>query len=143
MKIMLIGAGYVGLVSALGFCEMGHQIVLVEREAEKLARLKAGITTMHERGVVKLLQKHLSGRLCLTNSIAAHTAAADVGMICVGPPSSKGGAADPVAVFDVVRELLPILGGATVLVSKSTVPVGTCARIRAVLRERGVACCVA
>jgi UDPglucose 6-dehydrogenase len=138
MRITVFGAGYVGLVSALCFAEIGHRVVVVENNARKLERLRRGKTTIHEQLVPELLRRHLPKNICFTASADEGMEEFDAVFICVGTPASHRGSTDLSSVTEVVRGLAPYLRQHTVLVEKSTVPVGTCDSLRSLLMEQGV-----
>jgi UDPglucose 6-dehydrogenase len=130
MKLSVIGCGYLGAVHAACMADLGHDVVGVEADAERASKLAAGQAPFHEPGFDELLEQALaSGRLSFTTDMAA-AAGAQVHFICVGTPQQAGTyAADLSYVNSAVNDLLPHLGphpdGPTVVVGKSTVPVGT------------------
>lgn len=142
MQICVIGAGYVGLVSAACFAEMGNSVVCVERDAARVARLARGETPIYEPGLEPMLKAHLaSGQLRFTEQLAAGIAQAEVVFIAVGTPSGEDGSADLSHVLAVADELGASLQRACLVANKSTVPVGTgervAQRINAGLQLRG------
>jgi UDPglucose 6-dehydrogenase len=126
MKIAVIGAGYVGLVSAACFAELGHEVVTVDMDKEKVAQLRAGGVPIHEDLLPELLQRHRGKGLSFSTDIQAAFHFCDVAFICVGTPPSPNGDADLSFVEGVARELAFSLDRHKVIVEKSTVPVGTC-----------------
>ena len=130
MKIAIIGAGYVGLVSAACFAEIGHEVITVDNDSAKVERLKAGEVPIHEELLPELLRKHGNKRLRYSSSITEAFRFCDIAFICVGTPPSPNGDADLSFVEGVSRELAKALDRHKVIVEKSTVPVGTADAIR-------------
>src|SRR6195952_637646 len=126
MKIAVIGAGYVGLVSAACFAELGHEVVTVDMDKDKIAQLRDGGVPIHEDLLPALLQRHRGKGLSFSTDIQAAFHFCDVAFICVGTPPSPNGDADLSYVEGVARELAFSLDRHKVIVEKSTVPVGTC-----------------
>jgi UDPglucose 6-dehydrogenase len=126
MKIAVIGAGYVGLVSAACFAELGHEVVTVDNDSEKVKLLIAGQIPIHENLLPELVHRHLGNRLRFSGDIVTAVQASDVVFITVGTPPSSNGEADLSYVEGVARELARSLNGRKVVVEKSTVPVRTC-----------------
>jgi UDPglucose 6-dehydrogenase len=123
----MIGAGYVGLVSAACFSEFGWTVTCVENDAGRLADLKAGKSPIYEPGLDDLVERNMTaGRLIFTDDLGSSAANADIVLLAVGTPMRRGdGYADLSYVFAAVEEMAPHLTGFTVVVTKSTVPVGT------------------
>jgi UDPglucose 6-dehydrogenase len=126
MKIAVVGAGYVGLVSAACFAELGHEVIAVDNDPAKIAMLREGKIPIHEEHLPELIARHLDGRLQFSSDIRFACKQCDVVFICVGTPPSYTGEADLSYVEGVARELSGALDGHKVIVEKSTVPVGTC-----------------
>lgn len=125
--IAIAGAGYVGLTSAACFCEMGHQVRLVEVDPVRLNALQAGECPIYEPGLPELLSKHLGKRLRLTDRLDEAIQGAAALFVCVGTPPQASGAPDMTALRRLLRDLGHMENEAgTVLVLKSTVPPGTC-----------------
>lgn len=137
MKIAMIGTGYVGLVSGACFAEFGPDVVCVDVNADKVERLRAGEIPIFEPGLDTLVAKGLaSGRLSFTTDLRAAVASADAVFIAVGTPSRRGdGHADLRFVEAAAAEIAAALTGYTVVVTKSTVPVGTGRRVAQIIRE--------
>jgi len=137
MQIALIGTGYVGLVSGACFSEFGFNVTCVDKDPEKIKRLKRDEIPIYEPGLEDLVKKnHAAGRLHFTTDLAASVKCADVVFIAVGTPSRRGdGAADLVYVDSAAEEIAENLTGFTVIVTKSTVPVGTARRIEAIIKK--------
>ena len=138
MRITMIGSGYVGLVSGACFSDFGHQVICVDKDARKIAALEAGKMPIFEPGLDQLVANNVeAGRLSFTTDLAAAVAGADAVFIAVGTPSRRGdGHADLSYVFAATEEIADAVTGPTVVVTKSTVPVGTGDRVEAILRER-------
>ena len=138
MRVAMIGAGYVGLVSATCFSEFGFSVTCVDAAPERIAALRAGRVPIYEPGLEALLTANVAaGRLSFTENIADAVSAADVVMLAVGTPSRRGdGHADLSFVFEAARQVADALAGYTVVATKSTVPVGTGREIARIIRER-------
>ncbi len=137
MKIAMIGTGYVGLVSGVCLSDFGHEVVCVDNNPQKLALLAQGKTPIFEPGLDVLMAKNAAaGRLSFTDDLAQATLGADAVFIAVGTPSRRGdGHADLTFVFSAVREVAQALQQPTVIVTKSTVPVGTNQKVAEILAE--------
>ena len=133
----MIGGGYVGLVSGACFAELGNEVAIVEVDEAKLASLNAGSIPIYEPGLQPLVADNVkAGRLTFGNDIATAVAGADAVFIAVGTPTRRGdGHADLSYVFAAVEQVARKLTGYTVIVTKSTVPVGTGRRIREILDQ--------
>ncbi len=127
MKIAMIGTGYVGLVSGVCFSDFGHEVVCVDKNPDKIAQLQAGQVPIFEPGLQDLMAKNVeAGRLSFTLDLAEAVAGADAVFIAVGTPTRRGdGHADLTYVMAAASEIGAALTGYTVVVTKSTVPVGT------------------
>ena len=127
MKIAVIGTGYVGLVSGACFSEFGFDVTCVDNDSDKIARIIAGDMPIYEPGLADLVGRNVTGgRLHFTTDLKTAVAMADVVFIAVGTPARRGdGHADLSFVYTVAREVAPYLNGYTVVITKSTVPVGT------------------
>jgi len=138
MKVAMIGTGYVGLVSGTCFAEFGHNVVCVDKDAAKIERLRKGEIPIFEPGLETLVASNAeSGRLSFTTELAPALKDADAVFIAVGTPSRRGdGHADLTYVFAAAEEIADTLDHYAVIVTKSTVPVGTGDRIEALIRER-------
>ena len=137
MKICMIGAGYVGLVSAACFSEFGWQVTCVDKDPKRLEELNAGHSPIYEPGLDDLLQRNMrAGRLTFTADLAGAVNDAAVIFLAVGTPMRRGdGYADLSHVFAAVEEIAPHLKGFAVITTKSTVPVGTSREIETRLRQ--------
>ncbi|MEI5688929.1 MULTISPECIES: UDP-glucose dehydrogenase family protein [Sphingomonas] len=138
MRITMIGSGYVGLVSGACFADFGHDVICVDKDEGKIAALKAGRMPIYEPGLESLVATNVAaGRLTFTTDLAASVAGADAIFIAVGTPSRRGdGHADLSYVFAATEEIAAAVTGPTVVVTKSTVPVGTGDKVEAILREK-------
>src|SRR5688500_5592151 len=139
MRIAMIGTGYVGLVSGSCFADFGHQVTCVDKDSDKIDALNAGRMPIWEPGLEALVKANAErGRLSFTTDLAEGVEGAEAVFIAVGTPARRGdGHADLTFVFDAVRELARVMTGPTVVVTKSTVPVGTGDRITELLKEEG------
>ena len=137
MKIAMIGAGYVGLVSGACFSEFGVNVTCVDKDAEKIARLRGGEIPIFEPGLDDLVARNAqAGRLAFASDLPAAVAGADAVFIAVGTPSRRGdGHADLTYVYAAAREIAHALTGYAVVVTKSTVPVGTGREVARIIRE--------
>ena len=137
MRVAMIGAGYVGLVSGTCFAAFGHGVTCVDKDPDKVEALRAGAIPIYEPGLSDLVAANMQeGRLSFTTEIAASAREADVVMIAVGTPSRRGdGHADLNFVFAAAREVASALSGFTVVVMKSTVPVGTGDEVERIIRQ--------
>ena len=137
MHVAMIGAGYVGLVSGACFADFGHEVLLVDKDAGRIAALRAGRMPLFEPGLADLVAANVrAGRLSFAGELAEAVARADAVFIGVGTPSRRGdGHADLSFVYQAAREIAAALSGYTVVVTKSTVPVGTGDEVERILRE--------
>src|SRR4030088_51987 len=137
MRIAMIGAGYVGLVSGACFADFGHQVTCVDKDAGKIASLHRGEIPIFEPGLDALVASNVkAGRLDFTTDLATPVAEADAVFIAVGTPSRRGdGHADLTYVHAAAKEIATALAGFTVVVTKSTVPVGTGDEVERLIHE--------
>jgi UDPglucose 6-dehydrogenase len=137
MRVAMIGTGYVGLVSGACFADFGHQVVCIDKDAGKIERLKQGVMPIYEPGLDTLVAANVkAGRLSFTTEAAEAVAEADAVFIAVGTPSRRGdGHADLSYVHAAAEEVAALLQGFTVVVTKSTVPVGTGDEIEAIFKK--------
>lgn len=137
MKIAVIGAGYVGLVTAASFANLGHTVVNIDNDRKKLAMLKKGKSHFYEPGLEELIQSNVrEGRLSFAAEIGKAVAASDVVFIAVGTPPRPDGGADLSAIEGVARQVAATLGARyKLIIEKSTVPVSTGKKIRETLRR--------
>jgi UDPglucose 6-dehydrogenase len=137
MRIALIGSGYVGLVSAACFAELGHEVISVDNDAAKIAALERGEVPIHEHFLPELLKRHHRTRLNFSTSITEAVRASEVVFITVGTPQSETGEADLSFVEAVANEIASAIDDRKVIVEKSTVPVRTCESVRKSLLING------
>ncbi|WP_116092337.1 UDP-glucose dehydrogenase family protein [Sphingomonas crusticola] len=139
MRIAMIGTGYVGLVSGACLSDFGHNVVCVDKAEEKIAALKRGEMPIFEPGLADLVDSNVrAGRLTFTTDLAAGVDDADAVFIAVGTPSRRGdGHADLSYVFAAAREIAEHISKPCVIVTKSTVPVGTGDEVERIVREVG------
>jgi UDPglucose 6-dehydrogenase len=139
MRITVIGCGYLGATHAAAMAELGHEVLGVDVDESKVARLSAGEIPFYEPALPELLSRHVrSGRLRFTTDIAAAAAFADVHFVCVGTPQKAGEFSADLSYVDAAFEsLLSHVRPGAVVVGKSTVPVGTAARLAVEVREAG------
>ncbi len=144
MRVLVIGSGYVGLVAAACFAEAGHSVLGVDVDAAKLEGLQRGEVPIFEPGLEVIFQRHLaSGRLAFSTDLRTGIADADAAFICVGTPQSEDGSADLRFVLRVAQQigaalsLRPKEAPPLIVVDKSTVPVGTAARVHGVIAATG------
>jgi UDPglucose 6-dehydrogenase len=137
MRIAMIGAGYVGLVSGACFSDFGHHVICIDSDEEKIAALKSGEIPIHEPGLADLVAGNVKqGRLAFGNDMKSAVGSADVVFIAVGTPSRRGdGHADLSYVYAAAREIARALSKFAVVVTKSTVPVGTSDEVERLMRE--------
>ncbi len=139
MNITMIGTGYVGLVTGTCFAEFGHHVTCVDKIEEKIKKLDSGQIPIYEPGLKRLVAKNVEeDRLRFTTDLAAAVPGADAVFIAVGTPASRrgDGYADLTYIYEAAGELAPYLDGYTVIVDKSTVPVGTARQVKRIIREK-------
>jgi len=137
MRVAMIGTGYVGLVSGVCFADFGHEVICVDKDRGKIAALERGEMPIYEPGLNELVAANArAGRLKFTTELGPAVAAADAVFIAVGTPSRRGdGHADLSFVYAAAREIAGALDGFTVVITKSTVPVGTGDEVERIIRE--------
>lgn len=138
MKIAVIGTGYVGLVSGTCFAEFGHQVACIDIDTQKIRRLREGHVPIYEPGLQPMVEKNCAaGRLSFSSEFDPFIAEADVVFIAVGTPASRrgDGYADLTYVFEAARAIAPRLRDYTVVVNKSTVPVGTARQVARIIAQ--------
>lgn len=137
MKLTMVGSGYVGLVSGICFSDFGHDVVCCDKIATKIEALKSGIVPIYEPGLDDMMARNvMSGRLSFSVDLGANISNADAVFIGVGTPTRRGdGHADLTYVYAAAREIAHNLSGYTVIVTKSTVPVGTNREIARIITE--------
>ena len=139
MKIAMVGSGYVGLVSGACFADFGHEVVCIDKDQSKIDRLHDGIMPIYEPGLDQLVANNVkAGRLTFTTDLAEGIAGASAIFIAVGTPSRRGdGHADLSFVYAVAEEVGQNLSNEAVIVTKSTVPVGTGDEVERILKDSG------
>ncbi len=136
MHTIVVGTGYVGLVTGTCFADAGNQVTCVDIDENKIRALQRGEIPIYEPGLAELVRRNsLSGRLHFTTDLPAAVKKADVIYLAVGTPQGADGAADLSAIWAVARQIAPYLLPQVVVVTKSTVPVGTNSKLDAMLRE--------
>ncbi len=138
MRIAMIGAGYVGLVSAACFADFGHDVACVDKSAGRIAALRNGEAPIYEPGLVDLIARNVAaGRLSFTMDLGAALAGADAAFVAVGTPTRRGdGHADLSFIRAAAEEIADALSGPAVVALKSTVPVGTAREVAAIIAAR-------
>ncbi len=137
MRICVIGTGYVGLVAGTCFAESGNDVVCVDIDAAKIDMLRRGVVPIYEPGLQELIERNVEeGRLSFTTDIGEAVRQSTVCFIAVGTPESSDGSADLAAVIRAAAEIAEHMDGYRLIVTKSTVPVGTAARIRQIVASR-------
>ena len=136
MKIVVIGTGYVGLVTGTCFAEMGIEVICVDIDQKKIENLNNGVIPIFEPGLDSLVLKNVSkGRLSFSTSLASSIKDADVAFIAVGTPPSEDGSADLKYVLNVAKEIGKFMNSYGVIVTKSTVPVGTAYKVNNAIKQ--------
>lgn len=137
MRLVMVGSGYVGLVSGVCFADFGHDVVCVDKDPAKIARLKAGEVPIFEPGLDVMMQANMkAGRLSFTTDLAEAAIGADGIFIAVGTPTRRGdGHADLTYVYEAAREIAGLAPEGAVVVTKSTVPVGTGDEVERIIAE--------
>jgi UDPglucose 6-dehydrogenase len=137
MRVTMIGAGYVGLVSGACFADFGHRVTCIDKDVQKVAALNRGEIPIFEPGLADLVEANVRQERLRFAVDTASVATAEAVFIAVGTPSRRGdGHADLSFVYDAVREIAPLLSSAAVVITKSTVPVGTGDEIERILRDK-------
>jgi UDPglucose 6-dehydrogenase len=137
VKLCVVGTGYVGLVAGTCFAEGGNDVICVDIDADKVARLQQGVVPIYEPGLEELIKRNVAeGRLSFTTDLAAAVRQSLICFIAVGTPAGQDGGADLAAVSRVAAEIAAAMDGYRVIVDKSTVPVGTAERVAQVVASR-------
>lgn len=137
MRIAVIGSGYVGLVAAAGFSELGHNVVSIDNDPSKLSKLQQGVIPLYEEHLDRMIRRHLGARLSFSGDLALAVRDSEVIFIAVGTPSSENGEADLSYVEAVSQEIAGAITSYKVIVEKSTVPVHTSRWIRNTMLSHG------
>src|SRR5438552_2853968 len=136
MKIAVVGTGYVGLVVGACLAETGNDVVCADKDVAKIAMLEAGGMPIYEPGLEELVRRsHAEERLKFTTDLPAAVRASEIVFIAVGTPQGEDGAADLQHVLNVARDIGQAIDKYTVVVDKSTVPVGTAKRVQATIAK--------
>ena len=138
MKLCMIGTGYVGLVSGTCFADIGNQVICVDKDKDKISKLNSGISPIYEPGLDELIKKNYSAkRLSFTTNIKAAVNSSDIIFICVGTPTKKRSInVDLSFVYKCTKEILKYTKKKKILVTKSTVPIGTGDQIEKILKKK-------
>lgn len=136
MKITIVGTGYVGLVTGACFSEVGIEVTCVDIDKKKIENLKKGIIPIYEPGLEKMVQRNIEkNRLSFSTSLSESLKDVDVVFSAVGTPPDEDGSADLKYVLDVAREVGENMNNYTLIITKSTVPVGTAEKVRAAMQK--------
>jgi UDPglucose 6-dehydrogenase len=139
MKVAVIGTGYVGLVTGVVLANLGNEVVCVDNDPDKVEKLRQGVSPIYEPGVEEMLQSTLSlGNLTISQSIADAVRASEIVFIAVGTPPGEDGTPDLTYVKAVANEIADAIEKPTIVVNKSTVPVGTGDLVEDIIAQRGV-----
>ena len=136
MKIAVVGTGYVGLVTGTCFAEVGIEVTCIDIDEKKIEGLKKGVMPIYEPGLeAMVLKNYEKGRLKFSTSLAESIQGAEAVFIAVGTPPGEDGSADLKYVLAVAREIGQNMNDYTVVVTKSTVPVGTAKKVKAAVQD--------
>jgi UDPglucose 6-dehydrogenase len=136
MKIAVVGSGYVGLVAGACFAENGNEVVCIDKDAAKVKKLQRGQIPIYEPGLEEMVRRNRGEkRLTFTTNLARGVRASEIIFIAVGTPTGEDGSADLQHVLGVAKETARAMNGYKVIVNKSTVPVGTAAKVREIIRR--------
>ncbi|MFB6273722.1 MAG: UDP-glucose/GDP-mannose dehydrogenase family protein [Salinibacter sp.] len=139
MNIAIVGTGFVGLVTGACLADHGNHVVCMDIDGDRVAQLQNGCMPFYEPGLGEMLERNLSeGRLSFTTDISDAVQESSIVFICVGTPSRDDGSADLESVFDVAEGIADVIQDDTIVVTKSTVPVGTTERLGAMMAARTV-----
>jgi UDPglucose 6-dehydrogenase len=137
MKISIIGSGYVGLVSGVCFAENGNDVICMDVDEKKIERLKKGDPVIFEPQLKELLQKNIrEGRISFTTDLKETVQSSDIIFLCLPTPPNEDGSVDLSRVLDVSEKMAKFINGYKIIVSKSTVPVGTCDKIKKIISRK-------
>src|ERR1700739_3896827 len=137
MRIAVVGSGYVGLVAGACFADMGHEVILVDNDQQKLAALKGGQVPIHEKFLPELLQRHRGQKLQFSDDLHEAASASAAIFVAVGTPPTNSGDADLSYVESVAREISGGIDDYKIIVEKSTVPVYTSEWVRKIILRNG------
>ncbi|MFC4811404.1 UDP-glucose dehydrogenase family protein [Paenibacillus sp. GCM10023250] len=137
MNIAVIGTGYVGLVSGVCFAELGNNVTCVDKISSKIERLKNGESPIYEPGLTDLIQKNAEGgRLQFTTSLAEALEQSEIIILAVGTPSLPSGEANMSYIYEAAREIGELISKYSIVIIKSTVPVGTNEKVKSIIQEQ-------
>ena len=137
MKIAIVGTGYVGLVAGACLAENGNEVICVDKDPAKIRTLQKGKIPIYEPGLEEIVRRnHSEKRLTFTTDLARGVKASQIVFIAVGTPTGEDGSADLQHVLDVARNVGRAMNGYKVVVNKSTVPVGTAAKVRKTIARK-------
>ena len=136
MKIAVIGTGYVGLVTGACLADLGHSVIGVDKDEDKIARLNRGEVPIYEVGLPELLSRHLGRSLVFTTDAAEAVGVSEIVFITVGTPQGEEGAADMTFVIEAARDIAGAINDYKIIVNKSTMPVGSTRLVERVIKER-------
>src|SRR5436189_2491035 len=135
MKIAVVGTGYVGLVLGACLAENGNNVICIDKDRSKLAMLEGGGMPIYEPGLAEMVRRNHGERLQFTSDLPSAVAASEIVFIAVGTPQGEDGSADLQHVLDVACDVGRAMNKYTVIVDKSTVPVGTAAQVRSAVAK--------
>ena len=138
MKLCMIGAGYVGLVSAVCFSDLGNEVICVDKDLNKIENLKKGIIPIYEPGLNELVLKNFNNnKLKFSTNLKESVSKSDIIFICVGTPTKRNGsAADLSQIYNVVKEISSSIAKFKIIITKSTVPVTTGDEIEKIISKK-------
>ena len=136
MRIAVIGTGYVGLVTGACLADLGHSVIGVDKDADKISRLNRGEVTIYEVGLPELLSRHLGRSLSFTTETAEAVGESEIVFITVGTPQGEDGSADMSYVIEAAGDIAGAINGYKIIVNKSTMPVGSTRLVERVIKER-------
>lgn len=136
MKITIAGTGYVGIVTGVGFANLGNDVICLDIDREKIEKLSKGELTIYEPGLDEIFKRNLAGgRITFTLDAQEAIQASDIIMVCVGTPPNERDEADLSGVESVAKDIGRYMNGYKIVVNKSTVPVGTAERVRSIVKD--------
>jgi UDPglucose 6-dehydrogenase len=138
MKLTIVGVGYVGLVSGICFAEFGHEVICLDTDSSRVKKLSQGICPIYEPGLSELLRQNIQAKkICFTSEVKEAVSDSHAIFISVGTPSSRrgNGYADMGYVYEAARSIAPFMRNGTVVINKSTVPIGSAKQIRKIILE--------
>ena len=137
MKISIVGTGYVGLVQGACFADSGNQVICMDNDEKKITSLKKGIIPIYEPGLEEMVKRNVQdGRLEFSTSLKSAVEKSEIIFLCLPTPQSENGAADLTHVLKVAEDMADFVNGDKIIVSKSTVPVGTVDKIKQIIKKK-------